>query len=86
MTVDSSTFDHSQGQTQNQPIVDDDSQPWHPSQTHEDFKFSEMTHQAALNKDYVNKLLSIIQWIARGEAKFTLQSHHDVTEAWKCVA
>ncbi|KAI5996963.1 hypothetical protein EDD15DRAFT_2528643 [Pisolithus albus] len=86
-TVDSfSTFDRSQGRTQSQPIVDDDSQPWHPFQTREDFEFSEIAHQAALNKDLTNKLLSLIQWIAKGEAKFTLQSHHDVTEAWKCAA
>ncbi|KAI5983591.1 hypothetical protein EDD15DRAFT_2533716 [Pisolithus albus] len=86
-TVDSfSTFDRSQGRTQSQPIVDDDSQPWHPFQTREDFEFSEIAHQAALNKDLTNKLLSLIQRIAKGEAKFTLQSHHDVTEAWKCAA
>ncbi|KIK18210.1 hypothetical protein PISMIDRAFT_109892 [Pisolithus microcarpus 441] len=85
--VDSfSTFDRSQGRTQNQPMVDDNSQPWHPFQTHEDFEFSEIAHQAALNKDHMNKLLSLIQRIAKGEAKFTLQSHHDITEAWKCAA
>ncbi|KIK18724.1 hypothetical protein PISMIDRAFT_24608 [Pisolithus microcarpus 441] len=89
MMVDSfSTFDCSQGQTQNQPMVDDDSQPWHPFQTCEDFEFSEIAHQAALNKDHMNKLLSLIQQnqIAKGKVKFTLQSHHDITKAWKCMA
>ena len=85
-TVDSfSTFDHSHYQPPNQPIGDDKSKPWHPFQTLEDFEFSEIAHQAALNKDQTNRLLALIQQVFKGEVKVTLESHHDVSEAWKRV-
>jgi len=86
-TVDTfSTFDRSQHQPPNQPIDADNSKPWHPFQTLEDFEFSEIAHQAALNKDQTNKLLALIRRISKGEAKLTLESHRDVSEAWKCAA
>ena len=86
-TVNSfSTFDRSHDQPPNQPIGDDKSKPWHPFQTLEDFEFSELAHQAALNKDQTNRLLALIQRVSKGEVKVTLESHRDVSEAWKRAA
>ena len=86
-TIDSfSTFDRSQNQPPNQHTGDDKSEPWHPFQTLEDFEFSEIAHQAALNKDQTNRLLALIQRVSKGEAKITLESHRDVSEAWKRAA
>jgi hypothetical protein len=80
-----SVFDCSQCKIP-QSIIDDDYEPWYPFQTLGDFKFSEITHRAALNKDQTNQLLTLIWMVSKGETKLTLQSHHNVTEAWSCLA
>ena len=84
-TIDSfSTFDRSQ----HRPSLSstDTSEPWHPFQTLSDFEFSEIAHKAALNKEQTNKLLALMRQVSKGETKITLQSHHEVTEAWKRAA
>lgn len=85
--VDSfSKFDRSQHNAVPRSLIDDNSEPWHPFQTLADFEFSEIAHKSALNKDQTNRLLALIQKLCKGEAKLTLQSHHDVTEAWNRAA
>ncbi|KAI5987001.1 hypothetical protein EDC04DRAFT_2527433, partial [Pisolithus marmoratus] len=51
-----------------------------------DFEFSELVHKAALNKDLMNQLLALIQCLVSGEAKLTLCSDCDVSEAWAHAA
>jgi len=85
-TVDSfSKFDRSQHNVP-RSLIDDNSEPWHPFHTPADFEFSEIAHKSALNKDQTNRLLALIQKLCKGKAKLTLQSHHDVTEAWNRAA
>ncbi|KAI6131231.1 hypothetical protein EDD16DRAFT_1514591 [Pisolithus croceorrhizus] len=67
-------------------VVENDSEPWHPFQTHGDFKFSELAHKAALNKDLTNQLLTLIQWLVSSETRLTLHSDRNVMEAWAHAA
>ena len=86
-TVDSfSTFDRRSQHKPSLSTTGDSSEPWHPFQTLGDFEFSEIAHKAALNKEQTNKLLALIRQVSKGETKITLESHHEVTEAWKRAA
>ncbi|KAG1883635.1 hypothetical protein F4604DRAFT_1920145 [Suillus subluteus] len=68
------------GSATRSPIVDDT--PWHPFTCRADFKFAELAHKAALNKDQTNELLKFIWRVADGHMKFSFKTHADVMTAW----
>ena len=63
-----------------------DKEPWRPFQSETDFKFAELAHQAALNKEQVETLLCIIQDITSTGAKLTFRNYGDVHTAWQNAA
>ncbi|KAG2031478.1 hypothetical protein BDR03DRAFT_875934 [Suillus americanus] len=48
-------------------------EPWCPFQSHGDFEFSEIALDAALNKNQVDRLLSLMACISQGQAQITLK-------------
>ncbi|KAG2100513.1 hypothetical protein BD769DRAFT_1319225, partial [Suillus cothurnatus] len=60
-----------------------DKEPWHPFCSHSDFKFAEIALDAALNKSHINRLLSLIGRISRGETQMMLKSDSDLQKAWE---
>ncbi|KAG1810622.1 uncharacterized protein BJ212DRAFT_1200306, partial [Suillus subaureus] len=80
-----STFGHSvEAEASSIPIVNDTL--WQPFMCCADFEFTELAHQAALNKDQTNKMLQLIWQIVEGQAKFTFRSHTEVLKAWDQAA
>ena len=58
------------------------SQPWQPFRSRIDFEVAELALQAAMNKDQVNVLLSLMQCCATGQENFTLTSHSELCDLW----
>ncbi|KIK35236.1 hypothetical protein CY34DRAFT_17146 [Suillus luteus UH-Slu-Lm8-n1] len=56
-------------------------EPWHPFQSHADFKFSEIALDAALNKNQIDWLLNLMARISQGQAKITLKNKFDLCKA-----
>ncbi|KAG2130569.1 hypothetical protein BD769DRAFT_1386961 [Suillus cothurnatus] len=80
-----STFGHPvEAEASSMPIVDNT--PWQPFTCCTDFKFAELAHQAALNKDQTDKMLQLIWQITEGQAKFTFRSHTELLMAWDRAA
>ncbi|KAG1818973.1 uncharacterized protein BJ212DRAFT_1479097 [Suillus subaureus] len=77
-----STFGHKEHQLP--PIVDN--KPWQPFACRADFEFTELAHQAALNKSQTDELLRLIWRIADGQVKFMFKSHGNVSKAWDRAA
>ncbi|KAG2068603.1 hypothetical protein BDR04DRAFT_1129211 [Suillus decipiens] len=51
-----------------------------------DFKFAELAHGVALNKNQTDELLQLIWRIVDGQMTFTFKSHGDVSKAWDRAA
>ena len=57
---------------------DSSTDPWYPFRSRLDFKFAELTLEAALSKEQTTQLLTLAQRIHTHTEKFTLQSYHDL--------
>jgi hypothetical protein len=68
------------------PTPETSDAPWKPFGSLSEFEFAEVALEAALNKKQVDKLLKIVQRCIKGEDGFDLQSHNDLTSAWKDAA
>ncbi|KAG1841947.1 hypothetical protein F4604DRAFT_1828380 [Suillus subluteus] len=56
-------------------------EPWCPFQSRGDFEFSEIALDAALNKNQVDRLLSLMARISQGQAQITLKNEADLRKA-----
>ncbi|KAG1887727.1 hypothetical protein F4604DRAFT_1916549 [Suillus subluteus] len=66
------------------PIID--KELWQPFSCYADFKFAELVHNAALNKDHTDVLLQLIWRIVDGQARLSFKSHCDISAAWDKAA
>jgi hypothetical protein len=60
--------------------------PWKPFGSYSEFEFAEVALEAALNKRQIDKLIKIIQRCVKKDDDFGLESHNDLTSAWKDAA
>ncbi|KAG0696432.1 hypothetical protein DFH29DRAFT_984614 [Suillus ampliporus] len=56
-------------------------EPWRPFRSRGDFEFSEIALDAALNKNQVDRLLSLMARISQGQAQITLKNEADLRKA-----
>lgn len=59
-----------------------DEEPWLPFHSREDFEFSEIVHEAAMNQSQINTLIKFIYHCQENPGGFTLRDYNDVKSSW----
>jgi len=55
-----------------------DDEPWRPFRSREDYEFTELVHDAALNGIQIDKMIKLIQRCQDESGPFTFQNHKDL--------
>src|ERR1700749_4596513 len=63
------------------PTEPPDDEPWLPFNSREDFEFAELVHDAALNRNQIEKLIQLIQRCQDTPGSFTFKKYDDLKES-----
>jgi len=69
-----------------QELPPPDAEPWKPFRTRLDFEVAELALSAALNKDQINTLISLLHRYGRDQENFTLSNHDEVCNMWESAS
>lgn len=69
-----------------QELPPPDAEPWKPFRTHLDFEVAELALSAALNKDQINTLISLLHRYGHDQENFTLSNHDEVCNMWESAS
>lgn len=61
----------------------DSLEPWRPFRTRSDYDFAELVFKAALTKDQISSLLSVVNRCIEGDDKLTFGSYADLHDSLK---
>lgn len=79
-------FEDYKGQATTAPTLQPSKKPWLPFRSRVDFEFSEIALKAALNKNAVDALITLIHRCVDEKGLFTLNNHADISKLWEMAS
>jgi hypothetical protein len=69
-----------------QADVVEESEPWAPFRTREDFEFAELMLDSNLSKGQIDALVKLFHKCIKGDGKFTISSHKNMSDTFNIAS